>query len=161
MSCKVQKYLAILFLKLLRLRLPGKQSSWQILSKFSSAVHDSRWHSSLCFSSYKSHFTCLKCWVWAAVGPFSAVQAWGEGSAMLPLSLSASPAVSAAVSAGVRVRSCRHRGRVANASGSAQQPTLGTDKQWLWCGCLSIWPMQKASKLVFATWHRKCWATLP
>lgn len=38
-------------------------------------------------------------------------------------------AVSAAVSAGVRVRSSRHQGRAVSASESAQQPKLGTDKQ--------------------------------
>lgn len=37
-------------------------------------------------------------------------------------------AVSAALSAGVRVRSCKHWARAAGASGSAQQPSLGTDK---------------------------------
>lgn len=90
MSWKVLKYLAILFLKLWWLILPGHLNSWQILNKFSSAVHGSKWHSSLCCSSYTSCFTCLKSWVWAAVGPLSAVKAWGKMSTVLPFSLSAS-----------------------------------------------------------------------
>lgn len=128
MSCKVLKYLAILFLKVLKLILPGKLNSWQILNKCSSAVHGSRWRSSLCFSSYTSHFTCLKSWVWAAVGPFSAVEAWGKRSTKLPFSECLPPAT---VSARERVRSCKHPGRAASASGSAEQPNLGTDKWFM------------------------------